>query len=471
MTIGKNLFIILTLLFSFLITSMTYAVETNEEFASEKSSIKLHKKSGGKSKNMAEDFVVKNKNWKIGSNTRPEEKGGDFIVTIGTSGIPFDNSFANFGDARQDAFDMALLESKKQFIKFMGQQISTNIVSERKRGSYAQPPKPGTSEMEELMNEMSSFEEGKKLRTLINLKLDQALKESGYDDPTTPEAVEEAEKIIKTKEFSKSIEAAAEHRIAGFQTYKVFEISDGNKGDISVIGLWSNKLNLLADAISTGGDIPAGTPKKALMDQLPSKDTDQDIARWAFSYGARMTTDENGNPSILSFGHASPLFDDTDEWTDACSEAQLQAESFIAIFANEIASYKEISNKAQNTDIFEDNASLNNVKTETKTIKNIYRKLETSGYIDTAGIGYLGSIEIQHPASEQALECIAAVGWSAQLRTTGENSKNTNEAAEKITLDSEQESNDTNEEEESEAKSDEDGTSYSGESDEADDDF
>ena len=59
----------------------------------------------------------------------------------------------------------------------MGQQISTNIVSERKRGSYAQPPKPGTSEMEELMNEMSSFEEGKKLRMLINLKLDQALKE------------------------------------------------------------------------------------------------------------------------------------------------------------------------------------------------------------------------------------------------------------------------------------------------------
>jgi len=465
MTIGKNLLIILSLLFSFLITNIAYTVETNEEFAIEKPSIKLHKKSG-KSKNMAEDFVRINKKWKIGSNTRSEDKGGNFFVSIGTSGIAFDNSFANFGDARQDAYDIAFLESKKQFIKFMGQQISTNIVNERKQGSYAQPPQPGTSEMEELMNEMSSFEEGKKLRTLINLKLDQALKEAGYDDPTTPEAAEEAEKIVKTKEFSKSIEASAEHRIAGFQTYKVFEISDGNKGDISVIGLWSNKLNLLADALSTGGDIPLGTPKKALMDQLPSQETDQDIARWTFSYGARMTTDENGNPSILSFGHASPLFDDTDEWVDACSQAQLQAESFIAIFANEISSYKENLNKAQNTKIFEDNASLNNLKSETKPIKNYYKKLETSGYIDTAGIEYLDSIEIQHPASEQALECIAAVGWNTQLRTTGENFKDTNEAAEKINLDTEQENNDTDEE-----AADEDGTSYSGESDEADDDF
>ena len=466
MTIGKNLIIISTLLFSFFITNITFAVESNEEFVTEKPSIKLHKKSGP-SKNMAEDFVRKNKKWKIGLNPRTEEKGGDFFVSVGTSGIAFDNSFANFGDARQDAFDIAFLESKKQFIKFMGQRISTNIVNERKQGSYAQPPKPGTSEMEDLMNEMSSFEEGKKLRTLINLKLDQALKEAGYEDPTTPEAVEEAEKIIKTNEFSKSIEASAEHRIAGFQTYKVFEISDGNKGNISVIGLWSNKLNLLADALSTGGEIPQGTPKKALMDQIPSQDTDQEITRWAFSYGARMTTDENGNPSIISFGHASPLFDDTDEWTDACSQAILQAESFIAIFANEIASYKENLNKAQNTKIFEDNANLNNLNSETNPIKNYYKKLETSGYIDTAGIEYLDSIEIQHPASEEALECIAAVGWNTSLRTSGDNMKNTNEAAEKITLETEQESNDTNEEEEE----DEDGTSYSGESDEADDDF
>ena len=64
------------------------------------------------------------------------------------------------------------------------------------------------------------------------------------------------------------------------------------------------------------------------------------------------------------------------------------------------------------------------------------------------------------------MECIAAVGWNTSLRTAGENIQKTNEAAEKIALDDEQESDDANEKEE-----DEEGTSYSGESDEADDDF
>ena len=130
MTIGKNLIIILTL---FLITNISYAVETKEEFATEKPSIKLHKKSG-QSKSMAEDFVRKNKN---GNRFKPScrREGGDFFVSVGTSGIALDNSFANFGDARQDAFDIAFY-SQKQFIN-KGQRISTNIVNERKQGSYA----------------------------------------------------------------------------------------------------------------------------------------------------------------------------------------------------------------------------------------------------------------------------------------------------------------------------------------------
>ena len=79
MTIGKNLIIISTLSFLFLITHNLYAVETKEEFATEKPSIKLHKKSG-QSKNMAEDFVRKNKKWKIGLNPRAEEKGEIFCL-------------------------------------------------------------------------------------------------------------------------------------------------------------------------------------------------------------------------------------------------------------------------------------------------------------------------------------------------------------------------------------------------------
>jgi len=466
MTIGKNLFIILILLFSFLITNISYAVETNEEFAIEKSTIKLHSKSG-QSKKMAQDFIRKDKKWKIGLNERTDDKG-DFFISIGTNNIAFNNSYRNFGDARQDAFDLALLDSKKQFIKFMGQKIYTGILSERKQGSYAQPPVQGTSEMQEFMDNITSFEEGKKLRTLLNLKLDQALKDAGYEDPTTAEAVEEAEKILQSKEFNKSTQASAEHRVAGYQTYKVFEVSDGEKGNLTVIGLWSNKLNKLADALSTGGDIPLNTPKKPLFDQIPTQSNNNDLERWAFSYGARITTDEKGNPSIISFGHASPMFDDVDEWVDTCDQAILQAETFVTILANEIVTYKENLNKAQNIKIFEDNSNINNQKEDIKSIKNYYKKLESSGYIDTAGIQLLDTVEIMHPANKKALECIVAVGWSTTLRAAGENFSDINTAAEKIEIKEENETNKTNKTNEEENTS---GTSYSGESDAAPDDF
>lgn len=466
MTIGKNLIIISTLFFLYLITNISYAIESNEEFATEKSSVKIFNKSGSAEK-MAKDFIRKTKKWKVGLNTRSGDKG-DFYVSIGTSAIRFSDNFDNFGDARQDAFDIAFLLSKKSFIKFMGQRISTDILMERKSGSYAQSPEPRTSEMESLMDEMNSFEEGKKLRTLINLKLDQALKDAGHVDTTTEEAVEETEKILQSNEFQKSIEATAEHRIAGFQTYKVFEVSDGKKGDITVIGLWSKKLNKLADALSTGGDIPLNTPKKPLIDQIPGLDSEADLLRWVFSYGARMTTDENGNPSIIAFGHASPLFDDTDMWVDACNQAELQATSFIAVLANEIASYKENLNKAQNTKFFEDKDNLNKMKPETKSVKNYYKKLSTAGFIDTAGSDELDHIELSHPINENALECISAVAWSTSLREAGENFKDINQDAEKIVIEEEkeEETNETETEEESQ-----DGSSYSGESDEADDDF
>ena len=466
--IGKNTLITLTLILSVFFTSYSYAIEKNEEFVTEKSSVKIFNKSGS-SDRMAKDFIRKTKKWKIGLNTRSGDKG-DFYVSIGKSAIRFNDNFDNFGDARQDAFDIAFLQSKKSFIKFMGQKISTDILMERKSGSYAQPPVESKSEMDQYMNEISDYEEGKKLRTLLNLKLDKALKDAGYVDTTTDEAVEEVEKILQSNEFQKSIEATAEHRIAGFQTYKVFEVSDGNKGEITVIGLWSKKLNKLADALSTGGDIPLNTPKKPLMDQIPGLDSEADLMRWVFSYGARMTTDETGNPSIIAFGHASPLFDDTDMWVDACDQAELQASSFIAVLANEIASYKENLNKAQNTKFFEDKANLNDKKPETESVKNYYKQLQTAGFIDTAGSEVLDYVEISHPINENALECISAVGWSTSLREAGENFKDINQEAEKIVIEEEKEE-ETNETEEETEEGNQDGSSYSGESDEADDDF
>jgi hypothetical protein len=349
-----------------------------------------------------------------------------------------------------------LLHAKKSFLKYLGQKISAQIVSERKQGKYANPPK-NKNEMEKFLDELDTFPEGEKTRILINLKLDKALKDAGYDDPTTTEAIEEAEKIIKKKSFMKTIVASAEHRLAGFQTKKIFEDSDGKKGSITVVGIWSEKLNLLADALVTGGDSPTGTPKQSLYDQIPGMD-DGELSKWMFSYGASMTTNENGLSSLISYGHASPLFDDVDEWVDACDQALLQAESFIVIFANESAKYKEILGKSRSTDIFEKNSKVAEMKTSSKAVKDYYKKLETSGYIELSGISQLNTVELVHPSG--SLECIAAVGWSTDSSKSGKDMKKIQKEAEKI----ENQTTDSTSDSSS-------GTAYEGESDEAGDDF
>jgi len=412
----------------------------------------LHSSKSGESKKLA-NLYIKNKGWRQGFVERDNEKG-DFFISIGTSGIQSDNSKDDFGDARQDAYDVALLQAKKSFIKYLGQKISAQIVSERKQGKYANPPK-NKNEMEKFLDELDTFPEGEKTRILINLKLDEALMDAGYEDPTTTEAIEEAQKIIKKKNFMKTIEASAEHRLAGFQTIKIFEDSDGKKGSISVVGVWSEKLNLLADAMVTGGDSPTGTPIQSLYDQIPGMD-DGDLSKWMFSYGASMTTNEKGLSSLIGYGHASPLFDDVDEWVDACDQALLQAESYLVIFANESAKYKENLSKSRSTDIFEKDSKIAEMKTSSKAVKDYYKKLQTSGYMNLSGISQLNNVELVHPSG--SLECITAVGWSSDSSESGKKMKKIQKEAEKI----ENQTTDSTSDSSS-------GTAYEGESDEAGD--
>jgi len=379
---------LITLIFFFIIgaSRATLGEDLSVEFKKDEQKIERYSSSAGKSEILAKSYL-KNKKWRNGLNKREK---GDFFLSIGTGGIQSNNSLDDFADARQDAFDIALLQAKKSFIKFLGQQFSTQIVSERKQGKYANPLPKNKNEIEKFLDELDTFPEGEKVRILINLELDKTLKDAGYEDPTTPEALEEAQKIIKKKSFIKTIEAAAEHRLAGFQSFRVFENSDGEKGSITVVGIWSEKLNKLADALVTGGDSPIGTPKKPLDEQVPQDDEGE---KWLFSFGAFMTTDENGSLSLMSYGHASP--------------------------------------KSSDTSIFEKESEVADMKTEIKSIKSYYKKLESAARIKTEGIMPIGwPYQTKHPSG--ALECIAAVGWSTDFRQSGQNMKKTQKEAEKI---------------------------------------
>ena len=73
--------------------------------------------------------------------------------------------------------------------------------------------------MENLMDD-EFFEEGKKLRTLINLKLDQALRDAGYEDPSTLRPLKKQKKSLKQKNLANLLKQQQNIELQDFKPIK-----------------------------------------------------------------------------------------------------------------------------------------------------------------------------------------------------------------------------------------------------------
>ena len=415
-------------------------------------------KSSGGSKKEAKNFLTE-KDWSEGNNEFPDKS---FYIALGKSEVHGSNNQEDFAEARQEAYDIALLRAKQEFIKNMSLNISINISDIREKGKFANPISVDANE-EEIQKRLSQMTEKEKIIALLNLKIDKELKKEGFEDPTTPEAIEKAREIAASNSFEKSVNMSAEQRVAGFQTYKIFENSDGKTGDLTVIGLWSEKLSQLAGSLVTGSDVvPEGTPKKSLQKQIPSNKSDEDYMRWMFNFGTSMTTDEVGKMALISYGHAAPIFDDPDEWSDACDQAQMHAEASLILFANETVNYKAVLDQNTNIDKYKTN-EIYKSEIDKKSSKDYIRTLETSSKMTLEGIAKLGDAELQHLGG--SLECVVAVGWSTKSRETAEKMKEIQEKP--IDLSKEE----ALEETDSTKDTDSSGTKITGSSDSASDDF
>ena len=415
-------------------------------------------KGSGGSKKLAKNFLDEI-GWSEGNNEFPDKS---FYIALGTHMVLGSNNQENFAESRQQAYQLALLKSKQQFIKFLRQDIETMIGEIRKKGNFANPI-PVDANEEEIQKRLSQMTEKEKIIALLNLKIDKELKKEGFEDPETPIAIKKAKEIASSTSIKNLTSIKAEHRIAGFQTYKIFENSDGKTGDLTVIGIWSEKLDQLAGALVTGSSVvPKGTPKKTLQKQIPSNKSDEDYMRWMFNFGTSMTTNEDGLMALISYGHAAPLFDDPDEWSDACDQAQMQAEASLILFAQESTNYKVDEKKSTNIEKYKTN-KIYESEINKKTLNGYISDLNTSSKITLSGIAKLGDAELQHLGG--SLECVVAVGWTTESRETAKKMAETQDEATNLTEEK------TTAVIDSTQDTDSSGTEITGSSDSASDDF
>ena len=369
-------------------------------------------------KSEAKKFI-REKGWKVGLNER--QTGGNFFISIGQGSVTASTNSQMIHDSRYNAFREAIQKAKGEYVKSLGASIETSVELSIEENTMPE------SIAEDAINNAVGVETGSfdKLKKLISLKLDTAMKKEGYDPSASDEKKKEIlKKVIRSKEIKSFYQSAAQHMIGGFQAYTVFEEAEaGDTEQLVVIGMWSETLATLAQSIYYGNlkDTPKGAPKNPIREQLPLSGSEEDDKKLLQSFGAVQKVNENGNRVIIGYGHASPLFEnDGAALESACDMANDKAIQQIVMFSKENIMYSKILNEISKVEDFEQNGQM---------LKNSmngrdYRlKIQGQANIENFVSESIDEIALKDPRYG-ATDCVAIRMWSPEGVMASNKAKN-----------------------------------------------
>ena len=351
------------------------------------------------------DKFLKSMGMKRGRNVK--KNGSPYFVFVGDGEISAksrDNLMIH--DSRSAAFNEAFIEAKTNYVKSLGLEITRELSS--KTYENLMPDTMAEDAIQTAVGtDAGSFD---KLKKLISVKLDSALKEQGYD-PSMADAEKEAikKKVLRSREITNLFTASAQSMISGFQSYKIFEGANTNeRGSITVVALWSPKLNQLAKAIQSGStNVPKGTPKKPIEEQLKLDNPDVLLA----SFGTNMYVNENGNLVLISYCHASPSIEnDPGALSTACDIAEDVAIENIVSYANEQIMYENMRRNVDKAETFMKDGMQAYESTVGRELNNL---ITSKSSMRLKGQSLIGAYPIKNPLYKST-DCVAVVQWSAE---------------------------------------------------------
>lgn len=331
-----------------------------------------------------------------GKKTGPGTKtnGDEYFLATGTGIIQAPRTSSSYIASRSAAFDKALLEAKANLLEFIAVEISQStqlaMMEDYSDGEPVEVPTPKV--------EADIWGKG---QLLLNAKVDAMLKNEGVE-LDSEEAERVIPKIIESAEFQKSVRSVSQSLLTGVQTYKVFEASpEGDKGEVGVIIVHSNKLSEMAASIVTGKVPKQGKRNKPLIEQFPDN-------LLLTTLGVRQVRDESGNYLLVSFGQAGARSTTAQGKKAARSKAKLQAQSYLRAFAGENASRAEEAMFAESAQTLEGNEELySNEETSKRAFES------KSEALNMTGISTLKRWQLQHPLTGQTVYGVIQV-WSPE---------------------------------------------------------
>ncbi len=294
---------------------------------------------------------LRGKGWTIGDN---EDARGIFKVQIGVGSIQAQKGGKSYNDARVAAFDKAVLDAKAKMAKSLEQTIAVAVESR-----YTEPGKKisdAETAMAEAMMSMPPESIFGKAKLFLNKKLDNLLREEGYDPAADQakiaKAKEKIESIVSSETYQKNIESSANCAISGAQVYYTIEIVKKPMAEIGVVLIWSPKLATMASSLVTGRSVAGTKTGRKIISQIPTRPTDL-----ISTFGIQQKINEKGEYVLVSYGQSNAVSANSRAARAAYDKAAQQADAQIRQFAGEYVALTEAQAKAEKTLVY-DNGDL-----------------------------------------------------------------------------------------------------------------
>ena len=273
--------------------------------------------------------------WTKGENVK--NNGSKFYVSVGIGTISAPIDHKSYNSSRVRAFDKAMLDAKAQMAESLEQTIAVSVSNsyEEQSGGIVKSPNQEISDAEKNAPPSGILD---KASLWVSKKLDNALKEEGYDiDAENEKSQEERERIaarakelLSTDTFKKSVSSLATVSISGLQAFYTVEAQKGNQGEIGVVAIWSPALAEMASSFVAGTPMKTAKAKKPIKEQIP-KSTKELLS----TFGVQQKIGEHGEYVLVSFGQSAANSSNRRAERAAYEKARLNAQAQIRQFAGE----------------------------------------------------------------------------------------------------------------------------------------
>jgi len=333
------------------------------------------------------DEYIASKGWVEGLN----DKGGKkFFVAKGCGVIQAPRNSQKYVGSRVNAFNKAMLDAKKAMVEYLGVEIATETQKEYAEGSAVAPV---PTEAQEVAGKLKSF---------LYSKLNEALASEGIDPVKDPAAAKAAlGKQLNSEKYKKMISTLAQAKVLGLQAACTFEgTPSSGKGQIGVVAVWSDKLQKMAESITTGAPVPAVGAKKPIAEQVSS-----DPKVLMSTFGVQQRIDEKGDLVLVAFGQAGAVSESPTSANAAKTKAKQAAQAAIHEFAGEQVAVAVDTLNAETTEEFESGAE--NYQDESSMKEKIKA---TAGKMNIPGIAPLRNAKCKHPLNGRTV-FVCAMTW------------------------------------------------------------